>query len=152
MNKGLIGVCISVIFIGIVFICFIQKNTNNNNLKLSDGNVKTEIVNVNKLVEASWTNMETYVLLHTYHNDKNATLEMIFEIGFERPGDEEWAKGGQNEHFVNEYIEMVNQKCNNKIKVSNYKDSDKSFELQYEDGSTIMWDYKAKKGIIIKGP
>jgi hypothetical protein len=148
MKKSFIILLISGIVLSVIYICFIQKNSNNSNTNIIHGNnkkIETEIVSVNKLVIVAWGNMGTYI---AFDDPLVENTEFIFEIDFARPGNEEWAKGGQNEHFVNEYIEMVNQKCNGNIKVLTYENDNSNFELKYEDGSSVIWDYKTKKGII----
>ncbi len=99
-------------------------------------------------MKVDWANEGTWILfcnpatVHVPGGGKES-----FSISFSRPEYEDWGNGMKNAHYVEEFMDMVNHKCNDNIKVSSYKKNKESVELKYEDGSSIIWDYKEMKGI-----
>lgn len=106
--------------------------------------VKADIIDVNKLVKAEWSNEGSWILLYDPNIQELSESEVAI-ISLNMSEDKEIFRGKEKAYLIEDYMKLVNEKYYNKVKVSSYKKNEEVLELIYEDGETILWSYKDKK-------
>lgn len=98
---------------------------------------------VNKLVKVAWSNTGSWIFFYDPSMDRYED-SVILEISFHREY-EDMGRGGKNAYIVEEFIQMVNDKFDKKVKLVQFRNDGKNLELVYGTGIWIIWDYANKK-------
>lgn len=97
-------------------------------------------IKIDSFIKADWSNMTTYVYL--YNPDIEDLDESVIEyINIDANEKEADKNLEQFSDQLNNYVNLINQKYDNRIKVVGYKKTLKEISLFYEDNSILIWDY-----------
>ena len=100
-----------------------------------------EILDINEPVRAIWHQHGGSMNIIPLVDDENAPLDFIIGIPFQSPPNfDSYGRGGPNSHFVETFMEQINEKHLEGIVLNSFIQQDLIITLEFSDGSKVIFD------------
>ena len=100
-----------------------------------------EILDMNKPVLAQWNQCDACIFIMPLDDEEKGLDESIVELTFDGPPNyDSYGKYGPNGHFVEKFIEQINEKRLNGAVLNSFIQKDLIITLEFSDGSKVVFD------------
>jgi len=128
------------------------KNNEIPDLKINANYSDYAIMGIDKPVHAQWHPNGVSIMIIPLDDDENWILEDYINLQFDGPPNfDTYAKDGINAGYVEEFIDMINDKKANGIILNNYIIKDLIIYLEFSNGSIVTFDRLYKEYVKYAG-